>query len=312
MTLPDQTSSDFGELELYASVAESLIADALSLNTRTVYRSQWRLFERWCADNGFSSLPASVECVVLYLSALGLSGKAFATISTVSSAIGKAHRSANEANPCESEPVRLALKGLSRRLGRPQLQAKPLTSDALAAITATACIPRRRGKGYESKSTAERRGLVDIAVCRVMSDAGLRRSEAAALVWRCVSFASDGSSALLTIERSKTDQEGGGAIVAITAEGAKALRRIRPPDAQPDDSVFGLGPSRISKRVIAAALAAGLGDGFSGHSGRVGLAVRMAGAPITAVMRQGRWKTAGMVNRYQSSVSALDALQYIR
>ena len=312
MTLAAFSLTSSEELTLYASATESAIADALSLNTRSAYRSQWRLFERWCVNNGFSALPASVECVAMYLSALGLSGKAFATISAASAAIGMAHRSANAVNPCESEPVRLALKGMSRRLGKPQAQAKPLTSDALAAIAATALIPRRRGKGYESKETAERRGLLDIALCRVMSDAGLRRSEAAALVWRCVGFAPDGASGLLTIERSKTDWEGVGAVVGIKASAMSALWRIRPADAHPDDSAFGLGPDQISRRIRAAAIAAGLGDGYTGHSGRVGLAVRMAGAPTTAVMRQGRWKTPSMVNRYQSSVSALDALQYIR
>ena len=43
-----------------------------------------------------------------------------------------------------------------------------------------------------------------------------------------------------------------------------------------------------------------MGEGFSGHSGRVGLARRMAraGAPDSAILRQGRWSSSAMVARY--------------
>ena len=36
--------------------------------------------------------------------------------------------------------------------------------------------------------------------------------------------------------------------------------------------VFGLGVSQLNRRILAAAQAAGLGKGFTGHSGRVGMA----------------------------------------
>ena len=62
-------------------------------------------------------------------------------------------------------------------------------------------------------------------------------------------------------------------------------------DAGAGALVFGLSASQIHRRLKAAAQAAGLGDGFSGHSGRVGMATRMTrlGAPMPVVMRQGRW-----------------------
>ena len=64
--------------------------------------------------------------------------------------------------------------------------------------------------------------------------------------------------------------------------------------------VFGLSASQIHRRLKAAAQAAGLGDGFSGHSGRVGMATRMTrlGAPMPVVMRQGRWVSSRMPARY--------------
>ena len=72
--------------------------------------------------------------------------------------------------------VRRAMTGLYRMFGRPPLQATPLTSDVAAAIRATATRPRPFQTGrMESESTAERHGLVDIALVAVMRDALLRR-----------------------------------------------------------------------------------------------------------------------------------------
>ena len=144
----------------------------------------------------------------------------------------------------------------------------------MAAIRATACS-RRTGPGgrTESADRAMRRGLVDIALCSVMSDAGLRRSEASALLWADVDKAEDGSGRL-TVRHSKTDKEGEGAVVAITVRAMADLEAMRN-GAGSEEPVFGLSEQQINRRIKAAAQAAGLGDGFSGHSGRVGMARRM-------------------------------------
>ena len=83
------------------------------------------------------------------------------------------------------------------------------------------------------------------------------------------------------------------------------------PDA--DASVFGLSMSQISRRVDGMAHAAGLGDGYSSHSGRVGLAIRMTrrGAPLQAVQTHGRWKSPSMPARYTRSEKALEALEWL-
>ena len=60
--------------------------------------------------------------------------------------------------------------------------------------------------------------------------------------------------------------------MAVTAATARALRDIRPDDVDLASPVFGLTGETLANRVRAAARAAGLGDGFSGHSGRIGLA----------------------------------------
>ena len=85
------------------------------------------------------------------------------------------------------------------------------------------------------------------------------------------------------------------AIPPETLEIPKQLRRDS--EAQTDeDLVFGLSMSQISRRVDSMARAAGLGDGYSSHSGRVGLAIRMTrrGAPLQALQTHGRWKSPQM------------------
>ena len=113
--------------------------------------------------------------------------------------------------------------------------------------------------------------------------------------------AEDGAG-LVYIERSKTDQTGEGAYVVVTPDTLEALKQLREDYEtwSDDDAVFGLSMSQISRRVDSMARAAGLSEGYSGHSGRVGLAIRMTrrGAPLQAVQTHGRWKSPSMPARY--------------
>ena len=94
------------------------------------------------------------------------------------------------------------LRGLSRQLGVGQKQARPLDADALAAIRATAVTPRTTpGGSLEAENTALRRGRLDIALASVLSDAGLRISEAASLRW-CDVLDAENDAGLVYIERS--------------------------------------------------------------------------------------------------------------
>ena len=299
--------------------ADQGVADALesvlSENTKRVYGAQWRLFTDWCGDVGLRSLPADPLTVARYLAARANSGASIATLRLATSAIAKAHELAGHESPCRDPGVREAPKGWGRQLAKPQRQAGALTADVLAVIRLTAVQPRRRGRGFETAGQAEERGRFDVALVAALSDAGLRRSEAAALTWGDVVRWDDGSGRI-TVIRSKTDVEAAGAVVAITPAAMQALDALRPEGAGGDVKVFGLSESQIARRVKAIAKAAGLADWefFSGHSGRVGMARRMAqnGAPTHEIERQGRWKQGGgMVGRYTRGESAGSALRYL-
>ena len=294
-----------------ADALESVLAD----NTRRVYAAQWRIFNDWCGDVGLRALPAGPLTVARYLAARAGSGASIATLRLATSAISKAHEWARLKSPCRDPGVRASLKGWGRRLSKPQRQSGALTADVLAVIRLTAVQPRRRGRGLETPEQAAERGKFDVALVAVLSDAGLRRSEAAALTWGDVQRWDDGSGRI-TVIRSKTDAEAQGAVVAITPTAMKALDAIRPAGVGGGEKVFGLSESQIARRVKVIAKAAGLADWefFSGHSGRVGMARRMAqnGAPTHEIERQGRWKQGGgMVGRYTRGESAGSALRYL-
>ena len=250
-----------------------------------------------------------------YLAVRAGDGASIATMRLATSAITKSHEWAGHESPGKDRGVRASLKGWGRRLAKSQRQVCALTADVLAVIRLTAVQPRLRGRGFETPEQAAERGRFDVALVAVLSDAGLRRSEASSLTWEDVQRWDDGSGRI-TVVRSKTDVEAAGAVVTITPAAMGALDAIRAAGVTSGEKVFGLSESQIARRVKAIAKAAGLADWefFSGHSGRVGMARRMAqnGAPTHEIERQGRWKQGGgMVGRYTRGESAGSALRYL-
>ena len=291
------------------------IQDALdsstSPNTRRAYNQAWRRFETWAASRGRAhSLPASPELVAAFLAELAEAGKSVATLRLTKSALAAVHRSTGYQDPTDNEGVRKVMAGIARVNGRPQRQAKPLTETALAAVKATAMMPRRhQGRAVKAERSwdARRRGQVDVALLSVLRDGLLRRSEAHLLTWADVEFRNNGT-ALLQLHRSKTDQEGEGVVIYIGKQAAQALKATRTTKEKLDlqTPVFNLSPQQIGRRVTAAARAAGLGEGFTGHSGRVGMAQDLAntGTELPTLMTAGRWTNSKMPARYTERQAA--------
>ena len=89
--------------------------------------------------------------------------------------------------------------------------------------------------------------------------------------------------------------------------------RLAAPRAAPSARLR-YGHPRAREGVIAKAAGLANWEFFSGHSGRVGMARRMAqnGAPTHEFECQGRWKQGGgMVGRYTRGESAGSALRYL-
>ena len=136
------------------------------------------------------------------------------------------------------------------------------------------------------------------------SFAAQRRQPSPGATWSC----GENGTALINIRRSKTDPEAEGVTLYIGQQAGEALKAIRPADQllNPDTRVFGLSPQQIGRRVKAATVSAGLGNGFTGHSGRVGMAQDLAktAAELPALMTAGRWKSSIMPTRYTERQAA--------
>ena len=207
---PDSAALQAADRALAAAL-ESARADS----TNRVYRTQWRSFSSWCSGVGLRPLPADPLTVARYLGVRSEAGVSMATLHQAASAITRVHEWLGAPSPCQDPGVRESLKGWARRLARPQRQAGALTSDVLGVIRLTAGKPRPLGRGTETLPQAAARARFDVALVAVLSDAGLRRSEAAALTWGDVERWADGSGRI-TVVSSKTDVTAQGAVVAIT------------------------------------------------------------------------------------------------
>ena len=305
--LDDQIGSGFPVQvteEARRRITEAL-KQSLAPTTRITYISQWNKWESFAHENNYPVFSADPIHLADWITQRAADGRKPGTIRMGLSAVGAAHRQANAPNPVEDEGVRAAMRGITRVAGRAQKQAAGLTAASLAAIRATACVRRTgRGGSLETAETARVRGLMDIAMASLMRDGMLRRSEAASLTWGDLLEQEDGTGRL-TVARSKTDQEGEGAVLFASGPTMEALSAVKPDDANDVAPLFGLSAEQIGRRISSAA-AAGLGEGFTGHSARVGMAQDLArsGTEVPALMTAGRWQSPTMPARYTRAEQA--------
>lgn len=293
----------------YVEAILAAVEDSRRPATRRAYAGAWRKFREWVEGEGLESLPADPMTVAAYLVHRAGLGLSMSSLEMDRKAIGYNHRTAGQPNPATSEGVRATMAGLRNQAtdkGRNDpRQARGLTARLLRRIEDTAQRQRTGPSGRtESVAFANRRGRVDIALVSVMRDALLRRGEAAELRWRDIEFVHDGT-ARVTIRRSKTSSAS--AVLFIGFKASIALRYIRPANPDLNARVFGIATGRtISNRIGAMARAAGLGEGFTGHSPRVGMAQDLIarGMGLTAIMVAGRWKSERMPAYYGRGESA--------
>lgn len=291
-------------------VAEALEA-TLAPGTRAIYASHWRNWERWCAeqDDPVAVLPCTPEDLARYL-AERAEKQAISTVRTAVAAIGAVHDMAaimgilddydDMANPAKHKGVTMTLKGLARRYPRRSRQVKGLTALNLAGIAATAYWPRYR----ESADEARLRGVADLAMIGIMRDALLRRSEAAALTWDDLEEEKDGSGRVY-VARSKTDQQGEGAVGYVSTQTMAWVQEMRRMAGERPE-IIGLCSHQIARRIVSAAKAAGLSGRYGGHSPRIGMTLDLAEANVQlpSLMQVGRWKSSDMPALYIRNLSA--------
>lgn len=265
----------------------------MSENTRRAYRSSLKAFASWCASVGRRPLPADAVTIAEYLAARA-PDLAAPTLALHLAAIRKAHEHLGA--PVPSGPlIDDMLDGIRRRLGRPPRRKRAVTTANLRRFSEQ--LPRGSMKA-----------LRDRAILLVCFAGALRRAEAVALELdgpaagplRAI-FVDEGLE--IHIDRSKGDQLGAGAIVAVPygrtelcpvsalhawLAAAKitagvVFRRIDRRGRLTDGAVSDRYVARLVQRC---ALKAGLDPKlFGAHSLRAGLATEAAkrGAPLHTI-----------------------------
>ena len=291
--------------------ARGYAADARAAATRQKYREQWERFDQWCDAHGFCALPTSATALSLYLSACADDGLSVATLGQALAAIAEVHKRSGHPSPRTLPKVREVWKGIRRRLGTaPRRRVAPVIVDELRQLAEVL--------------DETRIGRRDRALLTIGFAAALRRSELVALDVEDLRFTADGLEIL--VRKSKTDQEGEGALVGVPFGSdlatcpVRSLRTWLADVALEEGAVFravsrhGRLGERLSDRDVArivkrTALRAGLDPApYAGHSLRAGLATSAAkaGKRDRAIMKQGRWRSRAMVDRYVRDATLID------
>jgi site-specific recombinase XerD len=303
LILPDRlTGTEIGPLAEIADRASEFIQQSKSKNTIRAYRADWDHFTAWCKAHGRTSLPASADTVALYVADLAASLKP-ATITRRISAISQAHQIAEIESPTRAAKVRLVLAGIRRTLGTAQEAKTPVLVDDLKRMIA------RLPEGLI--------GIRDRALLLIGFAGGFRRSELTALDAADVAITREGL--VVTIRRSKTDQEGEGRKIGVPYGSNPATCPVRSFQEWLEKSGITEGPvfrpinrhgKMASARLSAAAVAdivkryaAAVGldaTEFAGHSLRSGLATSAAaaGASERSIMNQTGHRSVNTVRRY--------------
>jgi integrase len=293
-------------------VAAAIEAE-LAGSTRVVYASAWRRWEAWCQIRGISAVPSQPEAVAAYLAERAEEGLSYASIDVACCAISYRHRQEGLVDPTTDPTLRRVRRGLRRILGAaPRRQAHPLDVAELAQLVTAidADTPH---------------GVRDRAIILLGYASAVRPSELSAL--RLSDVATRPEGLLITIRRSKTDQDGFGQVIGVAngerppTDPVSAMDEwlaIRPAGKGPlftrlhangTTTLVPISARTVSRLIQSRARGAGLGHlAITGHSLRAGHATTAAanGAAIDRIAAQTRHRDLEtLVEHYIRPIDAL-------
>jgi integrase/plasmid stabilization system protein ParE len=258
------------ELAVAIDQARVFAAAAKAKSTREAYASDLRCFGAYCAELGVADLPADPATVATYLATIAAS-KSVATIRRRMVSIAQAHKGTRLANPVADPTVQNVIAGIVRTKTSAQRRMDPLTSDRLREA-ALAIGPGLKGQR-------------DRAILLLAFACASRQSEIAGLDVADLRF--DRRGLVVTIRRSKTDQEGEGreiGVPLVPKRGlcAMAVREWLSAAGIVEGPVFRtftldrtltanrIDPDDVARLVKRLTVAAGIESRFAGHSLRAG------------------------------------------
>lgn len=292
--------------ERYAHLAQKArahIENSKAPNTRRAYQSDWNDFVDWCRHHRTTDLPASPETVALYLTDCA-EGLKTSTLQRRLSTISQRHLTAGHESPTRHPVVRAVWQGIKREKGTAvQGKAPTLTADIRCML--------------DHLKPGKLLSVRDRCLLLLGFAGAMRRSELVGLDVEDVQDTGEGL--VVTIRRSKTDQEGSGRKIGVpygstpltcpvrafrdwlAASGIETGPLFRAINRHGKMSATRLTDQVVARVVKRALMAAGReAEKFAGHSLRAGLATQAAlnGVNERAIQEQTGHKSLPIMRRY--------------
>ena len=276
-------------------------------NTVRAYKSDYKDFGLFCAQNGFKSLPTDPKIVSLYLTHLSTKNVKMSTLKRRLVSIGVMHKLKGHYLDTKHPSIIENIMGIKRRKGSIQKGKKPLLIKNLKYLI----------NAIDKEKNEEIKKLRDRSIILIGFSGGFRRNEIVSLDYDDLDFVQEGLK--ISLKRSKTDQFGEGSVkglpyfensqycpvvsirkwIEISKINSGALFRRFTKGSK-------LSNNRLSDQTVALLIKdylkiAGIESrNYSGHSLRSGFATTAAesGAEERSIMAMTGHKSTEMVRRY--------------
>lgn len=319
---PAMAASVEAVLERLATWSSDFAAGSAPATVKAV-RSDWTTYLVWCEASRATPLPASVEQLETFLSAMIDKGRKRATVDRYLYTVGLVHVAAGLPSPSKDPDWPVKWKKLIRRIkatgGHARKQAGELDMAGVEAILAILGDSPR--------------DLRDAALLSMASDTLCRESELVAIRVEHLHHNRRRNTWSLLVPFSKTNQDGAEQDYRFVS--LETIARVRAWQAAAsinEGSLFrstggrpkvnsgpvdALLPQEVARIFRRRAKAAGLENAsiISGHSTRIGSANDLAehGATGTQIQLAGGWKTDRMVTYYtRRSAAGVNAMARLR
>jgi len=172
-------------------------------NTVRAYKSDFKDFCLFCAQNGFKPLPSDPKIVSLYLTYLSTKDNKMSTLKRRLVSIGVIHKLKGYYLDTKHPSIKENIMGIKRRKGSIQKGKKPILINDLKLIIDV----------IDQEKNEDIKKLRDRSIILIGFSGGFRRNEIVALDFEDLDFVSEGLK--IDIKRSKTDQFGEGSKKAL-------------------------------------------------------------------------------------------------
>jgi len=172
-------------------------------NTVRAYKSDFRDFGIFCAQNGFESLPSEPKIISLYLTYLSTKDIKMSTLKRRLVSIGVIHKLKGHYLDTKHPAIIENIMGIKRRKGSIQIGKKPILISSLKQIINVIDQQKRE----EIKKSRDR------SIILIGFSGGFRRNEIVSLDYGDLDFVPEGVK--INIKSSKTDQFGEGFVKAL-------------------------------------------------------------------------------------------------